>query len=244
MLFDFVEPDEVKLPAQNLGEPPSYLKDHRKRLRERFSEGGADALPDYEILELVLFRAQPRIDVKPLARRLISVFGSFNDVISADPKRLEDVKGVGPSVVSEIKIVEAAAHRLAKSKLLERPLISSWDAVVIYCRTTMAHLDLEQFRVLFLDRKNRLISDEKQGQGTIDHVHVYPRNVIKRALDLSASAMILVHNHPSGDPTPSDDDINMTRAIESAATPLNIVLHDHLIIGKSNEISLRALGHL
>lgn len=236
--------DEAPVAAHNSAAAPSYLSDHRKRLRTRFLEAGADALPDYELLELVLFRAIPRQDVKPLAHRLLSVFGSYNNVISADSLRLEEVKGVGLSVVTELKVVEAAAHRLAKSALTERPLISSWDAVLNYCRTTLAHRDKEQFRLLFLDRKNRLIADEKQAEGTVDQVQVYPREVIKRALDLGASALVMIHNHPSGDPTPSDDDIVLTKAIHKAASALDIVLHDHLIVGRAGEVSLRAEGYL
>ncbi|KPP89146.1 MAG: DNA repair protein RadC [Rhodobacteraceae bacterium HLUCCA08] len=223
---------------------PSYIGDHRKRLRDRFMAGGADAMPDYELLELVLFRAIPRQDVKPLARRLIDHFGDFNRVLSAPPERLRGVDGVGPAVIVELKLVEAAAHRLARSKILEKHVVSSWDALLDYCHTVMAHRDTEQFRVLFLDRKNVLIADEAQARGTVDHVPVYPREVVKRALDLSASALILVHNHPSGDPTPSDADIDMTRQIERAAEALGLTLHDHIIIGKSSELSFRSAGLL
>lgn len=228
--------------AKNSGGQPAYIKDHRKRLYQRFIQGGPDAMPDYEILELVLFRAIARHDVKPLAHRLLSVFGDFNAVISAPNDRLAEVKGVGDAVIRELKVVEAAAHRLAKSKISERAVISSWDSLIEYCHTTMAHKHKEQFRVLFLDKRNRLLADECLGQGTVDSVAVYPREVIKRALSLSASALILIHNHPSGDPTPSDDDINITRQIETVSNPLGIVLHDHLIIGKSSEISFRAQG--
>ena len=223
---------------------PSYMRDHRKRLRDRFISGGAAAMPDYELLELILFRAIPRQDVKPLARRLLDKFGDFNHVISAPATRLAEVVGVGEAVITELKIVEATAHRLARSRVLKRPVISSWDAVLDYCHTTMAHRDLEQFRVLFLDRKNVLIADEKQGSGTVDHVPVYPREVMRRALELNASAVILVHNHPSGDPTPSGGDIEMTKQIVGAAEVLGIAVHDHLIIGKSREISFRAEGLL
>jgi DNA repair protein RadC len=221
---------------------PSYIKDHRARLRERFLVGGADALPDYELLELVLFRAIPRRDVKPLARKLLEVFGDFNGVLSAPAARLEEIAGVGTAVVTELKIVEAAAHRLARSKILKRPVVSSWDALLDYCQTSMAHRDTEQFRILFLDRKNVLIADEAQARGTVDHVPVYPREVVKRALELNASAIILVHNHPSGDPTPSQADIDMTDQIQIAAQALGITLHDHLVIGKSTELSFRAEG--
>ena len=223
---------------------PSYIADHRKRLRERFMDGGATAMPDYEMLELVLFRAIPRQDVKPLARQLLDTFGDFNRVISASPARLLMVKGVGDAVVLELKIIEASAQRLMRAKVMNRPILSSWDALVDYCHTAMSHRETEQFRILFLDRKNVLIADEEQAKGTVDHVPVYPREVVKRALELNASALILVHNHPSGDPTPSDADITMTAQVQDAAQVLGITLHDHLIIGKSRELSFRAQGYL
>jgi len=224
--------------------PPSYLRDHRRRLRERFAAAGAEAMPDYELLELVLFRAIPRQDVKPLARRLIECFGDFNHVLSAPPARLAEVEGAGPAVARELKIVEAAAHRLARTRVIGRPLISGWEALIAYCRTAMAHLGTEQFRVLFLDRKNVLVADEAQGRGTVDHVPVYPREVVKRALELNASALILVHNHPSGDPAPSEADIAMTARMRRAAEALDIVLHDHIVVGKGAELSFRAEGYL
>lgn len=226
------------------GRLPSYIKDHRKRLRERFMSGGAEALPDYELLELVLFRAIPRQDVKPLARRLLDVFGGFGTVISAPKARLLQVDGVGEAVICELKIVEAASHRLARARIMRRHVLSGWDALLSYCHTAMSHGELEEFRVLFLDRKNILIADEAQAKGTVDHVPVYPREVVKRALELNASALILVHNHPSGDPTPSDADISMTYKIRDAAEALGLVLHDHLIIGKSQELSFRSEGYL
>lgn len=219
---------------------PSYLADHRARLRERFMQGGAAAMPDYEMLELVLFRAIPRQDVKPLARRLIERFGDFNRVLSALPARLAEIEGVGPAVITELKIVEAAAQRLARARVMHRPVLSGWQALLDYCHTTMAHRETEQFRVLYLDRKNVLIADEEQARGTVDHVPVYPREIIRRALELNASALILVHNHPSGDPTPSQADIAMTARIARAADSMEIVIHDHLIIGKSRELSFRA----
>jgi DNA repair protein RadC len=233
-------------PARPLAEGrlPSYIRDHRKRLRDRFVEGGAQALPDYEMLELVLFRAIPRQDVKPLARRLIELFGDFGAVISAPPARLREVEGVGDAVVVELKIVEAAAHRLARARVMKRHVLSSWDALLGYCQTAMSHRETESFRVLYLDRKNVLIADEEQGRGTVDHVPVYPREVVKRALELNASAMILVHNHPSGDPTPSEADISMTYRIRDAAEALGLVLHDHLIVGRSRELSFRSAGYL
>lgn len=242
-LFSGDEAVEVdNLPAN--GRLPSYIRDHRKRLRDRFMTGGPEALPDYEMLELVLFRAIPRRDVKPLARQLLELFGDFNRVISAPARRLAEINGIGDAVITELKIVEAAAQRLARSRVMERHIVSSWQQLIDYCHTTMAHRETEQFRVLFLDRKNILIADEAQAQGTVDHVPVYPREVAKRALELNASALILVHNHPSGDPTPSPDDIDMTAMVEKALQALGLVLHDHIIVGKSRELSFRAEGLL
>lgn len=206
--------------------------------------GGAGALPDYELLELVLFRAIPRQDVKPLARRLIDRFGDYNSVLSASPLDLRKMHGVGDAVVIELKVIEAAAQRLARSRVMERHVVSSWDALIDYCRMVMAHREVEQFRVLFLDRRNVLIADEEQARGTVDHVPVYPREVVKRALELNASSLILVHNHPSGDPTPSESDIIMTRKVHEAAATLGITVHDHIIVGRSGELSFRATGHL
>ncbi len=237
-------PFDDPVPVQAADKQPSYIRDHRKRLRERFMTGGAQAMPDYELLELVLFRAIPRRDVKPLARRLLEAFGDFNRVLSASPARLRDVDGVGDAVVIELKIIEAAAHRLSRAKVMQKHVLSSWDALVDYCHTTMAHRETEQFRVLYLDRKNVLIADEAQAQGTVDHVPVYPREVVKRALEVNASALILVHNHPSGDPTPSHEDVDMTRQIVAAADALGVTVHDHLIVGKSRELSFRAEGLL
>lgn len=231
-------------PIPPKGRLPSYIKDHRGRLRERFIKGGAGALPDYELLELVLFRAIPRQDVKPLARRLLDRFGSFNGVITAPISRLKECHGVGDAVICELKIVDAAAQRLAQSKVLNRRVISSWDALLDYCQTSMAHLETEQFRILFLDTKNTLIADEAQARGTVDHVPVYPREVVKRALELNASALILVHNHPSGDPTPSKADVEMTMQIQQACAVMSISVHDHLIIGQSRPLSFRSEGLL
>lgn len=236
--------DEAAPTALPSGRLPSYIADHRSRLRARFREGGAPAIPDYELLELVLFRAIPRQDVKPLARALLDRFGDFNRVLSAPPQRLADVWGVGDAVITELKIIEAAAQRMARAKVLNQHAISSWDALLDYCHTTMAHRDTEQFRVLYLDRKNILIADEEQAHGTVDHVPVYPREVAKRALELNASALILVHNHPSGDPTPSQSDIDMTNQIDMACGALGLTLHDHLVIGRSREVSFRADGLL
>ena len=233
------------IPAIERGQRlPSYIRDHRKRLRERFMSAGAGAVADYEMLELVLFRAIPRQDVKPLSRRLLDRFHDFNGVLSAPVSTLRQMHGIGEAVITEIKIVEAAAHRLARTRVLRREVVSSWDALLDYCRTTMAHKETEQFRVLFLDRKNTVIADEEQASGTVDHVPVYPREIVKRALELQASALILVHNHPSGDPTPSGEDRTMTQKIAAAADALGIVLHDHLVIGKAREVSFRAEGYL
>lgn len=201
-------------------------------------------MPDYEIMELVLFAAIPRRDVKPLAKKLIAHFGSFADAIAAPIDRLKEVDGVGESVATHLKIVEAAALRLAKTKLLGKPALSSWSALIDYCAAAMARSPNEEFRILFLDRKNTLIADEVQNRGTIDHTPVYPREIVKRALELGASAIILVHNHPSGDPTPSRADIEMTRQIADAAKALHVAVHDHLVIGRSGHASFKALGLL
>ncbi len=200
--------------------------------------------PDYEMLELVLFRAIPRRDVKPLAKALLKRFGDFNGVVSAPSSLLAEVQGAGAAVVAELRVVEAAAHRLARARVINRPALSSWSALMEYCKTTMAHRATEQFRILFLDRKNVLIADEPQARGTVDHVPVYPREVVKRALELNASALILVHNHPSGDPEPSQADIAMTRQVEAAAKAVGLVIHDHVVIGRARDASFRALGLL
>lgn len=236
--------DEAPTAGPITGAQPSYIVDHRQRLRARFIAGGAAAMPDYELLELVLFRAIPRRDVKPLARALMDRFGDFNRVIAAPEARLHDLSGVGNAVIVELKIVEAAAQRMARARIMQQPVVTSWDALLDYCHTAMAHRETEQFRVLYLDRKNVLIADEEQAKGTVDHVPVYPREVAKRALELNASALILVHNHPSGDPTPSTSDIEMTQQIANACDVLGLSLHDHLIIGKSQELSFRSAGYL
>lgn len=226
------------------GRLPSYIAGHRARLRARFMQGGAAALPDYEMLELVLFAALPQRDVKPLAHQLLEIFKDFNGVVTAPAKRLAEVPGVGEAVICQLRVIEAAAARLARSRVLNRHVLSGWQALIDYCHTTMAHRSVEQFRILFLDRKNMLIADEEQARGTVDHVPVYPREVVKRALELDASALILVHNHPSGDPTPSEADIIMTARIKEAAEALGLVLHDHIIIGRSRETSFRSEGYL
>ena len=214
---------------------------HRERLRDRFQVGGAAALPDYELLEMVLFRANKRGDTKPLAKMLLARFGSFAEVISAPPERLQEVKGVGPAIITELKLIQAAALRLSRAAVINRPLLSSWNAIIDYCRTAMAYEDIESFRLLFIDKKNQLIADEVQQQGTVDHTPVYAREVIKRALELSASSIILVHNHPSGDPTPSYADIDMTKKIISAGEKLGILVQDHIIIARKGHVSLHNL---
>ncbi len=214
---------------------------HRERLRARFREAGGDALPDYELLELILFRAIPRRDVKPVAKDLLRRFGSFAEVLAAPRARLLEVKGLGEAVVDDLKAVEAAARRLTRGAVAKRPVLSSWSSVIDYCRTAMAFADREQFRILFLDKRNALIADEVQQTGTVDHTPVYPREVVKRALELSATAIILVHNHPSGDPSPSAADIRMTRDIVDIAKPLGVAVHDHIIVGREGHASMKGL---
>jgi DNA repair protein RadC len=226
---------------RGLAEAPPHYYGHRERLRERFREAGADALSDYELLELLLFRALPRRDVKPLAKSLIATFGSFAEVISAPIPRLAEMKGLGDAAIAELKVVQAAASRLLRGAVRKRPVLSSWSTVLDYCRTAQAFADREQFRVLFLDKRNQLIADELQQVGTVDHTPVYPREVVKRALELSATAIILVHNHPSGDPTPSRADIQMTQQIIAVARPFGISVHDHIIVGKEGHASLKGL---
>ena len=225
-----------------VAEAPPHYHGHRERLRTRFLEAGAEALADYELLELVLFRALPRRDVKPLAKALIKKFGSFAEVISAPPARLEEVDGVGDAAITDLKIVQAAANELLRGGLRQKPVLSSWSAVLDYCRTAMAYAEREELRVLYLDKRNQLIADERQQVGTVDHTPVYPREVVKRALELSASALILVHNHPSGDPTPSSADVDITRQIIEAGRALRITVHDHLVVGRDGVASFKALG--
>lgn len=241
--FPGFEPDFEVVPKPIVSVKKHY-HNHRARLRERFMKSGPVGMPDYELLELVLFRAIPRRDVKPLAKRLMAEFGDFNRVICAMPARLATVQGVGDAVVQELKIVEAAAQRLGQARVLGRDVVSSWSELMNYCKTVMAHRETEQFRILYLDRKNVLIADEAQAEGTVDHVPVYPREVVKRALELNATAMILVHNHPSGNPDPSDEDVAMTNRIVAASAPLGVLVHDHIVIGKERDASFRSLGLL
>ena len=231
--------DDRALPA-GLAEAPHY-KGHRERLRNRFLETDGQGLPDYEILELLLFRSIPQRDVKPLAKELIARFGSLSGVLGARKERLTEVKGIGESVAADLKLVEAAGRRLARQSIQDKPVLGSWKDVIDYCHAAMAHADRETFRILFLDKRNHLITDEVQGVGTVDHTPVYPREVIRRALEVSATAIILVHNHPSGDPTPSNADIRMTQDIIAIAGPMGISVHDHIIIGRNGHASLRGL---
>ena len=221
-------------------EAPHYFG-HRDRLRARLRDAGPDALADYEFLELVLFRALPRRDVKPLAKALLQRFGSFAEVIAAPPALLREVDGMGDAAVAELKIVQGAAARLARGEVRQRPVLSSWSSVLDYCRTAMAFAERESFRILFLDKRNQLIADEVQQTGTVDHTPVYPREVVRRALELSATALVLVHNHPSGDPTPSRADIQMTKQIVDVARSLGIEVHDHIIVGREGHASLKGL---
>lgn len=234
-------PAERKKAAPSDEETSPHYLGHRTRLKARFLESGPEALPDYELLELVLFRTLPRGDVKPLAKQLIATFGSFADTLAAPYQRLVEIKGVKDATATDFKVIEAAARRFAKGAIGKRPVLSSWSAVIDYCRTAMAFDDRERFRILFLDKRNQLIADEIQQSGTIDHTPVYPREVVRRALELRATALILVHNHPSGDPTPSRADIEMTRTIVSVAKPLGIEIHDHVIVGRDGHASFRGL---
>jgi DNA repair protein RadC len=217
---------------------------HRDRLRERADAGGLAALPDYELLEMLLFRSIPRGDVKPLAKRLIARFGSFGAVLAAGPQALKTVPGVGDAIARDLGLMHEAALRTAREDIGRRPVISSWSALLAYVKVALAHEPREQFRLLFLDKKNQLIADEVMNHGTVDHAPVYPREVARRALELSASALILVHNHPSGDPTPSSADVDMTRQVVNACEVLRISVHDHLVVGRDGVASFKALGLL
>jgi DNA repair protein RadC len=222
---------------------PDYLG-HRERLRDRFLSGGDGALADYELLELLLCQARPRVDMKPVAKALLKRFGSFAGVMAATPTELQEVDGVGPAVAVIIKVVQTSALRMAQQDIVQRDVVGSWKKLLDYCRMRMAEEKTEQFRLLFLDNKNAVIADEQQQRGTVNHTPVYPREVVKRALELGASAIILVHNHPSGDPTPSADDIAMTKEVAAAAEKLGIAVHDHIVIGRKGHASLRSMGYL
>ncbi|WP_018407054.1 RadC family protein [Methylocystis rosea] len=233
--------DAATSDGSGLRDSAPHFHGHRQRLRDRFMDAGEAALADYEMLELLLFRAIARRDVKPLAKALITRFGSFAETVAARPERLREVGGLSEAAIVEIKLVEAAAKRLARGALQKRPVLSSFMEVLDYCRTAMAFAEREEFRILFLDKRNALIADEVQGVGTIDHTPVYPREIVRRALELGASALILAHNHPSGDPTPSAADIRMTKDIAAIAQPFDITVHDHLIVGRHGHASFRGL---
>ena len=234
-LFDALEPDAISRPIGVDG--------HRKRLRDRLLAAGPDALADHEMLEIVLF-ALPRRDTKPLARALMAQFGSFARVIAAPAQDLLAIDGVGEAGAASLKAVHAAALRLLRAEVIDQPVLNNWERLMAYLNAELAREKIEQFRVLFLDNRNRLIADEAQARGTVNHTPVYPREVVKRGLELHATALILVHNHPSGDPTPSAEDVAMTREIKAAATALGIVLHDHIVVGNGKWLSFRKEGLL
>lgn len=233
--------DAASSDGSGLRDSAPHFHGHRQRLRDRFMDAGEAALADYEMLELLLFRAIARRDVKPLAKALITRFGSFAETVAARPERLREIDGLSEAAIVEFKLIEAAAKRLARGALQKRPVLSSFMEVLDYCRTAMAFAEREEFRILFLDKRNALIADEVQGVGTIDHTPVYPREIVRRALELGASALILAHNHPSGDPTPSAADIRMTKDIAAIAQPFGITVHDHLIVGRHGHASFRGL---
>jgi DNA repair protein RadC len=237
--FDPVE-TATEPPAQ--AEPAPHHHGHRDRLRLRALRAGPGSLPDYELLELFLYRSIPRADVKPLAKALLARFGGLQGALAAPLADLRQVPGVGEAVALDLKLMQEAALRMGRETLAKRPLISSWSALLGYVRAELAYEAREQFRVLFLDKKNQLIADEQLGCGTVDHAPVYPREVARRALELSSCAVVLVHNHPSGDPAPSSADIDMTRQIVDALRPLRILVHDHLVVGRDGVASFKALG--
>ena len=224
--------------------PATSMEQHRARMRHRLLSGGPEALADHELLEMALFLALPRRDTKPVAYRLLARFGSFANTIAAPPGQIAAVEGMGEASAAALKVVQAAAIRLARAELPGLPVLSNWDALMAYLNAVMAREKVEQFRVLFLDSRNRLLADEAQAKGTINHTPVYPREVVRRALELQAAAIILAHNHPSGDPSPSRDDIDMTRQIVEAAKALSIVVHDHVIVGNGVWLSFRREGLL
>ncbi len=217
---------------------------HRERLRQKFLDHGGESLADYEMLELYLFKALPRRDVKPVAKDLIKKFGGFSEVLSAPFSELTSIRGIGKAAAFDLKLLQAASLRLSRASVMDRPVLGSWNAVLDYCRSAMQFEPREQFRCLFLDKKHRLIADEKMAEGTLDHTPVYPREIARRALELHAAALILAHNHPSGDPTPSGADVSMTNNIVDALRHLNITVHDHLVIGRNRITSFKKSGLL
>ncbi len=227
--------------TQTTKQKPHYTG-HRDRLRQRFLKGGVDALQDYELLELILFMAIPRQDVKPLAKDLLSRFGGFAGVMNAPVEELMKVKGLSENSVTALKVITASTHYLMKQELVGRPVLNSWARLTDYCQVTMAHEKKEHLRILFLNKKNELIADEIQQSGTVDHTQAYPREIMKRSLELGATAIILVHNHPSGDPTPSQSDVEMTKQIIEAGKPFSIVIHDHIIVSRNGYSSFKTLG--
>jgi DNA repair protein RadC len=232
---------QTELEKTAKGEEPHY-HGHRDRLRQRFLQGGPDALADYELLELVLFMAIPRRDVKPLAKQLLATFGNMPGVLNASVIELMNVPGVSENTAVALKSIQASAHRMLKQEVIKKPILNSWSRLIDYCQATMGHEKKEHFRILFLNKKNELIADEIQQSGTVDHTPAYPREIMKRALELSATALILVHNHPSGDPTPSEADVDMTYAIKAAGEPFKIVIHDHIIVSKNGTTSFKTAG--
>jgi len=233
----------LESPPASAVAPPGHLG-HRARMREKLLSAGPEALLDHELLEMVLFLALPRRDTKPIARALLARFGSFANAIAAPLPELREIEGLGEAGAAALRVVQAAALRLARAEVMDRPVLNNWDRLIAYLSAALARERVEQFRVLFLDTRNRLIADEAQARGTVNHTPVYPREVVRRALELQATALILVHNHPSGDPTPSRADIEMTREVKAAAASLGIVLHDHLVVGNGRHLSFRREGLL
>jgi len=243
-----IEPEDL---SKETSEPPKaksvktakpHYHDHRDRLRDKFVRRGADAFDDYELLELILFQVLPRIDTKPIAKDLIASFGNLAEVVAAPVEKLTKVKGIGPNTAQHLKLLQQVSIRIGQSSVLNRPVLSSWNALLDYCRAAMQFEGREQFRVLFLDRKNRLLADEVMGRGTVDRAPVYPREIVRRALVHEATAIILAHNHPSGDPTPSRQDIELTQSIIETAKAIDVVVHDHLVIGREDVASFKMLG--
>lgn len=239
------EPAPSQTPTQKTRKKAAkkpHFHDHRRRLRDKFARRGAEAFDDYELLELLLFQVLPRIDTKPIAKDLIATFGSLADVVAAPVDKLTKVKGIGPNAAQHLKLLQQVSIRVGKSAVINRPVLSSWNALLDYCRAAMQFEGREQFRVLFLDRKNRLLADEVMSQGTVDRTSVYPREIVRRALVHEATAIILAHNHPSGDPTPSNKDIQLTNSIIETARAIDVVVHDHLVVGREDVASFKMLG--